>query len=238
MDADRIKNVAAALLEAQSKFPKIELSKVNPHFKSRYADLAEIMSKVRGPLRDAGLLITHSCPSERAEGRVVVQTGLIHAESGESLWTRVDMPLDGRSQNAQGVGSAITYGRRYGVCALLGIVADEDDDGNDAANPSKATKPVSNAQARREQATMPQDAQNRPPANDPPMPSCTPTEAEKALEGAFMTLMNAVNAGGGRKFNLTEIKQMVEQRAAEQGAGVTLNFVSEQIEKVNQKARS
>jgi hypothetical protein len=231
MDADRIKNVAAALLEAQSKFPKIELSKVNPHFKSRYADLAEIMSKVRGPLRDAGLLITHSCPSDCREGRVVVETGLVHAESGESLWTRVDMPLDGRSQNAQGVGSAITYGRRYGVCALLGIVADEDDDGNEAAKPSKASeKPKPDSK--------PKDAQNRPPANDPPMPSCTPTEAEKALEGAFMTLMNAVNAGGGRKFNLTEIKQMVDQRAAEQGAGVTLNFVSEQIEKVNQKARS
>jgi len=108
-------NIASALAAAQSEMGKALKSSQNPHFKSKYADLASVV-----------------------DGRAVV-TKFIHS-SGETLECAV--PLIIGKHDMQGLGSAITYARRYGLMGLAGI-APEDDDGNAAAaNAPKNKQPT------------------------------------------------------------------------------------------------
>jgi hypothetical protein len=113
-------------------------TKVNPHFGSKYADLASIMDAVREPLAANGLAVSQSVAND-ANG-VSVTTTLLH-ESGETL---VSEPcwLPVGKKDPQGYGSAITYARRYSLASLLGIVADEDDDGNAASGAGKLPPPA------------------------------------------------------------------------------------------------
>ena len=121
------KQIAAALVQAQRKFGPLLRDRTNPHFKSRYADLATCLDVVQGPLNECGIALvqmTHEC----SDG-VIVETVLIH-ESGEELTVgRLHVPAS--KQDAQGYGSALTYARRYSLMAAMGI-APEDDDGNAA----------------------------------------------------------------------------------------------------------
>lgn len=98
-------------------------SSVNPHFKSRYADLAEVLETARGTLAKHGLALVQSAESAE-KGAVRITTMLTH-KSGEWLRSTLDMPV---AQNTpQAVGSAVTYGRRYAAMAMLGLAADDDD---------------------------------------------------------------------------------------------------------------
>lgn len=121
------KQIAAALVAAQRKFGPLLRDRTNPHFKSRYADLATCLDVVQGPLNECGIALvqmTHEC----SDG-VIVETVLIH-ETGEELTVgRLHVPAS--KQDAQGYGSALTYARRYSLMAAMGI-APEDDDGNAA----------------------------------------------------------------------------------------------------------
>lgn len=96
-----------------------------------YAELASLWETVREPLSDNDLVLIQS-PSRNAHGASVT-TVLAHS-SGQWVRGTVNIPV-GR-QDPQAVGSAITYGRRYGMAAILGIAA-EDDDGRKAAQPAK-----------------------------------------------------------------------------------------------------
>ena len=100
----------------------------NPHFRSKYADLASVMDACMGPLNAAGIAVLQ--PTGEDEVGRYVETILLHAESSESLKCRV--PLILQKNDMQGYGSAVTYARRYGLMAMAGI-APEDDDGNAAA---------------------------------------------------------------------------------------------------------
>ena len=121
------KQIAAALVQAQRKFGPLLRDRTNPHFKSRYADLATCLDVVQGPLNECGIALvqmTHDCDSG-----VIVETVLIH-ETGEELKVgKLHVPAS--KQDAQGYGSALTYARRYSLMSALGI-APEDDDGNAA----------------------------------------------------------------------------------------------------------
>lgn len=102
----------------------------NPHFRSHYATLNAVWDAARGPLSENGLAVVQFVTSADP-GRVGLTTMLIHS-SGQYVCGTGLYPLP--KDDPQGAGSAITYGRRYGMCAILGIVADEDDDGNAASN--------------------------------------------------------------------------------------------------------
>ena len=99
----------------------------NPHFKSKYADLASVMDACLPALNANGIAVI-----QPAIGDVgwFVETIFIHGESGEQLSCKV--PLIVSKHDMQGYGSASTYARRYGLMAMAGI-APEDDDGNAAA---------------------------------------------------------------------------------------------------------
>lgn len=127
--------IAAALVKAQRAFGPALKSSSNPHFKSKYADLAACVEAVIDGLNSNGIaLIQKQHPHD---GGVAVETIFVH-ESGESLSAGV-LTVPASKQDPQGYGSALTYARRYSLMAACGI-APEDDDGN-AASKGKPFKP-------------------------------------------------------------------------------------------------
>ena len=150
--------INAALVKALSELTNLAKDKVNPHFKSRFTSLDAILDATRPILAKHGLALSQEPVFE--DGMAGVVTRIIHT-SGESRESKLILPL--RDQSAQGVGSAISYARRYSAAAVLGIASDEDDDGQQASTPSKAitkaviAKPVIGGQPARE-AIKPQDS--------------------------------------------------------------------------------
>ena len=132
--SDSIKELATALAKAQAEIENASKTSKNDHFKSRYADLAEVLNTVR-PVLAKNSLSFAQFPS--LDGVVAsVETILMHS-SGEWISGVASAPLS--KQDAQGVGSATTYLRRYSLAALAGI-AQEDDDGNGAAQRAAPAK--------------------------------------------------------------------------------------------------
>lgn len=130
--SDSIAALAAALAKAQGEMEGAAKANINPHFKSKYADLASVWDACRVPLSKHGLSVLQ--PVSADGPRVTVTTILAHS-SGEFISESLTMTA---AQNTpQGVGSTITYGRRYGLASMVGI-APEDDDGNAASQPSPA----------------------------------------------------------------------------------------------------
>jgi hypothetical protein len=130
-----MKNVSAALVKAQQAFGPALKSSTNPHFKSRYADLAACVEAVVDALNANGIALVQR-NIECAEG-VCVETVFIH-ESGEML-SSGPLHVPAAKQDPQGYGSALTYARRYSLMAACGI-APEDDDGNSAAKAKPAQR--------------------------------------------------------------------------------------------------
>ena len=128
--SDSINELAAALAKAQTGFAVIGFNKINPHFKRGYADLTAIINATRPSLAANGLAVAQFPASE---GPIVtVETVLTHA-SGQ--WIGGHTSLTASKVDAQGIGAAITYAKRYGLSAILNVAADEDDDGNAASEP-------------------------------------------------------------------------------------------------------
>lgn len=147
----------------------------------RYATLAAVMAAVRAPLARHGLALTHAIRAE--DGAVVVETALLWR--AERLATEVVIPL--AQASAQQVGSAITYGRRYGVMALLAVAsAEDDDDGEDAqqAAPAPARPEWGRGNSRAADlataAVRPQDRRVPPEDAPPPLPHREPEPRTEA----------------------------------------------------------
>ncbi len=148
--SEDIKDLAAALAKAQSamtavgKANQVTIKSDKGAYSYAYADLGAVLDMLRKPLSDNGLSLLQSpTVTERA---VEVETMLLHV-SGQ--WTSCTIAMAIASHDPKAIGSAITYGRRYGTC-LVGAVTDEDDDGERAGKRTPETK--------------------RTPAQSPPMP--------------------------------------------------------------------
>ncbi len=127
--SESINELATALAKAQGTMKAAVFNKKNPHFKSQYADFSSCMDACRGPLSENGLAILQYC--ETRDGRLSLITMLAHT-SGQ--WIKSEFPLISAKQDSQGIGSAMTYAKRYSLCGMVGIVADEDgDDDGEAA---------------------------------------------------------------------------------------------------------
>lgn len=131
--SETITALAPALVKAAAQLSPVAKDATNPAFRNRYATLDAIMEQVRPVLAAHGLAVVQSMTQpETVDGRVVgvaIETRILHT-SGEWIAGVVTLPVD--KATAQGVGSAMSYGRRYGLSALLGLTAD-DDDGNAAS---------------------------------------------------------------------------------------------------------
>lgn len=141
--SEQIDQIATALAKAQAQMKNAALNKVNPHFRSKYADLAGIRDTVVPTLTANGIAVVqtlevgrHYDPlTDRSQaGMTSVVTRLIHA-SGQWIESACPIPP---VQDMQKMGSAITYARRYSLSAICGIAADEDDDANAASAPAPA----------------------------------------------------------------------------------------------------
>lgn len=130
---------AQAKIEAPVKNRKVDFKDKNGRqVKYSYADLADVMSAIKGPLAENGLAILHQL--NFAEDGYFLVTTLGH-ESGESIATFYPLPNPLTSSiRAQEFGSALTYARRYSVSSLVGIASEEDDDGQIAADTTPPPK--------------------------------------------------------------------------------------------------
>jgi hypothetical protein len=134
--SDSTKNLIVALVKAQAGFESAKKTANNPLFKTKYADLAEVIDAVKKPLSDNGLAFVQTV-EPNAGGTYVLKTVLFHS-SGESMSS--EYPIFVKSGDAQGFGAGVTYARRYALQTLLGIPAD-DDDGNAASGTGNNNKP-------------------------------------------------------------------------------------------------
>ena len=126
-ESDEINELGAALAKAQGKMSFAKMDSVNPHFKSRYADLGSIIAACREPLASHGLaVIQRVLPSSHG---LYLFTRLVH-ESGQ--WIESRMPINPPREDIQSLGSYLTYLRRYSYGAMVGVVGGEDDDGETA----------------------------------------------------------------------------------------------------------
>lgn len=152
----QIDELAKALASAQAELKPATKSQTNKHFGSKYADLADVVKDSAPVLAKYGLSVVQAPETEYGVGdeKFDVLTTTVYHSSGQHF--SFSTPLYMAKRDAQGHGSAITYARRYAYGAALGIVTDEDDDGNAASAPQptksrpapKPAEPTRRQQAR------------------------------------------------------------------------------------------
>lgn len=173
--SDQVDKLSEALAAAQGKFPPIdrkksatvpikdrETGKVKSEYTYKYADLADVISAVRGPLAEQGLAITQSLaieampPSDKQQVLAVCTTHLRHC-SGQ--WIRSVLKYPTSEKKIQELGSTFTYLRRYSLGAVLGIAPEEDDDAQLASKSEKKGGKSKEAGERNDAGDMPNEEQ-------------------------------------------------------------------------------
>jgi hypothetical protein len=126
------KNIYKKLLDFQKLGISIKKGSMNPHFKNKYADMNEVLDKIKSPLNEMGIVVLQI---PEAEG---LKTTLYDTESN----TEVSgfLPFVQRA-DAQKLGSNITYNRRYSLITMLGL-EDSDDDGQKASEPELSLEDI------------------------------------------------------------------------------------------------
>jgi ERF superfamily len=135
--SENINELATALSKAQGEMQAAIKDKVNPFYKSAYADLGSVWDAARPVLSKYGLCIMQT--TEITADKTIMVTILAHT-SGQ--WVKSYLPLNPTKNDSQGMGAAITYLRRYSLSAIMGVVCDEDDDGETASGRGKNNTPA------------------------------------------------------------------------------------------------
>jgi len=122
--------IFTALAKAQAELKNAKFDSQNPHFRNNYASLESVLETIKPVFAKHGLAL-FQCPDRTEDGGFVLSNILTH-ESGEFIQT--EAPIILTKNDMQGLGSAITYQRRYSAQGIAGIGSD-DDDGNEASKP-------------------------------------------------------------------------------------------------------
>lgn len=130
--SESINGIVGALLQAQKNITFAVKDAVNPHLKSKYADLPSVIDAIKAALNEAGIVYLQT-PGTMENMYLSLTTRLMHT-SGEWIEDTMTMPMV--KQDPQGYGSALTYARRYALSAITGLYQD-DDDANNAVNQKK-----------------------------------------------------------------------------------------------------
>lgn len=186
--------ISKALVQAQKNFGKALKTSINPHFRSKYADLSNVVEAVIDGLNDAGIALIQK--THDVQGGVKVETIFLH-ETGEEYSAGL-LFVPSAKPDAQGYGSALTYARRYSLMAACGI-APEDDDGNAASNQSKPKQ------------------QAQPVAKQVPPPTMTIEQAKGILEMASTIQELAQGFTSLHPTHKKQLEQYKDQRKAELG---------------------
>ena len=167
--SESITELAKALLQVQNEMAPATKDAVNPFIKNRYATLNSVMESCRSALITHGIWLTQlpvPAPIELGPGHIALMTKLTHAESGQWQSSLTVIPLP--KADPQGMGSAITYGRRYALTAMLGMIT-EDDDGGEAAKLSVKQTGSPGTRTPRKQAGKSNVSAVQPPEEVSPM---------------------------------------------------------------------
>lgn len=161
--SDALTDFAAAYSKAQGAIEPALKDRTNPAFRSKYADLTSVWDACRHAITSNGLSVIQEVTAT-PEG-IAITTRILHT-SGQ--WMELGpTPIPIGKRDAQGVGSAITYGKRYALTAAFGVVADDDDDGNHASGRGQRQQQQAEAPAPEHK---PEPAKRTPPAkSDHPM---------------------------------------------------------------------
>ena len=137
MKSESINELAAALAKAQAKITGAVKNAANPHYRSSYANLEAVWDAIREPLSSNGLAVIQTTSANPATGQLELVTTLAHS-SGQFIEGR--FPIMAAKPDAQGVGSATTYARRFALAAIVGVYQ-TDDDAEAASRPTIPDEP-------------------------------------------------------------------------------------------------
>ena len=165
-----ISKLALALAKAQGKIEAASKDRVNPHFGSRYATLASVWDACREQLSTAEIAVIQA-PCTESTGDVTVVTVLAHS-SGQ--WMESTLSARPNKADAQGIGSVITYLRRYSLSSMVGVAPEDDDDANAAVG-----------------GRTPQQ-RPAPPPRQPSPPPARPDPAFEARKNAALFAASAI----------------------------------------------
>jgi hypothetical protein len=267
--SESIANLAKAYAQFQAEVKNPNNTAKNPQFKSKYAPLDEVINTAKPVLAKYGLSVLQSTGSE---GESVVITSLLLHESGEFIQSsELTLPayqIKGggvKDFNAQGAGSAITYGRRYSLSALLGLSSEDDDDGNVASGgyrDSSNNAPKSNTntggglsdeekEKRRQEAikkAQERSNANTPPANDTPTTnspaedttdSSSDDKISPQQEKAINNLLNVLSRKKGAEFDKDSfLTTVISEYGVDKLDNITSDQAKEVITKINKEMRS
>lgn len=134
--SENINELASALAKAQGEVKNPSFNRVNPHFKSKYADLGEVLSVTRPVLSKNGISIMQM--TEFTEYGIILHTRLVHT-SGQ--WIESTYPVSALGTH-QAMGAALTYAKRQALSAIVGVAGEDDTDGEDTKDvDTKSVKP-------------------------------------------------------------------------------------------------
>ena len=162
--SEYIEHLATALAAVQGELTNPAKTKINPHFKSGYVDLADGLDTIRKVLAKNGMSFIQGTTVH--EGVIVLNTRIMH-KSGQ--WIESEYPVSGFSK-PQEMGSAMTYARRYSLFAMVGVAGEDDDDGNAAQESSASSQP---ATVKKQPARIPKQEIE---------PGLKPDDSEKVLK--------------------------------------------------------
>ena len=194
------RELAKALINVQRDMTPATKDATNPFCKNKYATLNSVMEACRPALLKYGIWLTQlplPAPTEFCSDHLALLTKLTHAETGQWQSSLTVVPLP--KSDPQGMGSAITYARRYALTAMLGIVT-EDDDGeaakipalNGAKSDTHTRRPLTSPRTQREASD---EAQFRKTENQPENRNLESLQNLPHLEGVAYEI---VPANGGR----------------------------------------
>ena len=161
--SQEIDKLMPAAVKAWASIEAAVKNSTNPHLKNHYADLSSLMDAIKKPMADNGLAVFQ--PVSSMEGDLpgaIVETYIMHT-SGQ--WMMSSFSMVSNDRKPQAIGATITYARRYALGAMLGMVSEEDDDGNSGSG-----------------TTGPRQSAPRPTPQPQPRPQSAPAKTELIAE--------------------------------------------------------
>tara|TARA_R110000824_G_scaffold526_8_gene3365 strand:+ start:2504 stop:3220 length:717 start_codon:yes stop_codon:yes gene_type:complete len=203
--SESMSNIAPALLEVQKKLEAVPKDDKKNNFGKRYTNLGTILRVAKEHLNENGMVILQGGEGSTLTGHLNIETTILHV-SGEYISGVFSVPYG--DMTPQKAGSAITYARRYSAASLLGMVSEEDDDGEaSSSSPAEEVRPPVGNRPKANPAPKP-----KPKAAPKPAPK--PTEARSSAdlkEGAVKSIKACMESRKNSPNDAVSIDMRVEK---------------------------
>jgi hypothetical protein len=173
-----------ALHKVQGRISGVKRDSTNPHFKNRYASLEAVIDAIRPALQENDLIVTQAPGRFTESGCIEITTTISHI-SGQSMNTRFEVPLS--KKDAQGAGSAITYGCRYSLMAMFMIPPTDDDGEGSIDRDNKAVFPRDDTKTPKSSYSLKKEQPDRWPTIIQQIRECSSRMSLKELKRELLT---------------------------------------------------